>query len=60
MNCHDTPSPLLPLLFLPPQYEFKVKGIRKARCALEVSMQGVKVTKRKRRVRAHTLHILCS
>ena len=29
------------------QYEFKVKGIRKVRCYLQVSVDGAKVTKRK-------------
>ena len=29
------------------QYEFKVKGIRKVRCYLHVSVDGAKVTKRK-------------
>ena len=31
------------------QYEFKVKGIRKIRCTLDVSTTGVKVSKRKRK-----------
>ena len=31
------------------RYEYKVKGIRKVRCSLQVSVSGVKVAKRKRR-----------
>ena len=31
------------------QYEYKVKGIRKKRVTIEVSTQGVKISKRKRR-----------
>ena len=30
-----------------PQYEYKVKGVRKKRCYIEMSVGGVKITRRK-------------
>ncbi len=42
-----------------PQYEYKVKGIRKVRVFLEISTGGVKVFKRKgKRVSIH--HLVCA
>ena len=32
---------------LSPQYEYKVKGVRKKRCYIEMSVSGVKISKRK-------------
>ena len=33
------------------RYEYKVKGVKKQRCVIDISTQGVKVTKRRRRSR---------
>lgn len=39
------------------QYEFKVKGIKKIRCHIYMSLEGAKVTRRKRnRVRQTHMH----
>ena len=49
-----------PLPCLCVQYEFKVKGIRKMRTTLQVSTQGVRVSKRKRkRVRLRERESVC-